>query len=336
MNMALFARKEASPANNYIFIFDEPATALHPHGQVNVQRVFETLSRKNQITYTTHSIFMVNKNFPPRNRAVTKTERGTVVDHKPYIGNWKAVRSNLGLILSNNFFVADTTLLVEGPSDEIYIASLLRACDRLGVIDVDLNLFSIHDAGSSADMVAMAKLMADEGRRVVAMVDGDAQGAATKKRIEQVNANQLKEGPKVEVIALLKNKSTEDYALYPELLRDAVVKTAEELVSANIRRLKEGLTVDGLRESLDKGLKDKGDVTLGKAIHDVTKIWFDGDEDPVSKLHVARVYDDLVEALGDDSPKPAKAELTAGRELAADIHKRLKLPEKMASETVVE
>lgn len=336
MNMALFARKEASPANNYIFIFDEPATALHPHGQVNVQRVFETLSRKNQIAYTTHSIFMVNKNYPPRNRAVTKTERGTLIDHKPYIGNWKAVRSNLGLIFSNNFFVADTTLLVEGPSDEVYVASLLRTCDRLGHIDVDLNLFSIRDAGNSVDMVAMAKIMADEGRRVVALVDGDSQGTATKKRIEQVNGSLLKDGVKIEVLALAKNKSTEDVALFPDLLRDAVVKSAAELVSAGIRKLKDGLAVDGLRESLDNGLKDKKDLTLGRAIQDVTKAWFDGDEEPVSKLHVARVYDELVEALPSDAPKPSKTELAAGKDLAADILKRLKLPEKMASEAVVE
>lgn len=336
MNMALFARKEASPANNYIFIFDEPATALHPHGQVNVQRVFETFSRKNQITYTTHSIFMVNKNYPPRNRAVTKNERGTLIDHKPYIGNWKAVRSNLGLIFSNNFFVADSTLLVEGPSDEVYVASLLRTCDRLRVIDVDLNLFSIHDAGNSADMVAMAKLMADEGRRVIVMVDGDTAGANTKKRIEQLNANVLKDGPKIEVIALLKNKSIEDLVVYPDLLRDAVNKAAHELVDGNIRKFKDGLDLGTLRESLDPAFKSQKDTTLGRALNEITKTWFDGDEEPISKLHVARIYDELVEALPAEALKPNKAELERGRELASDIHKRLRLSEKIAAETIVE
>ncbi len=300
MSIALFARKEARPANDYIFIFDEPATALHPHGQVNVQRVFETLSRKSQIIYTTHSIFMVNKNYPPRNRAVTKNERGTLIDHKPYLGNWKSVRSNLGLIFSNNFFIADTTLLVEGPSDEVYIASLLRTCDRLGLIDVDLNLFSIHDAGNSADMVTMAKIMADEGRRVVAMVDGDVAGSTTKRRLERVNANLPKDAPKIEVIDLAKNKSIEDLALYPALLRDAVVAAAEELVAAGHRKFKTGLQVNGLRGALDEA--GQKNTTFGKTLHDVTKTWFEGDEEPLSKLHIARVYDELVEALPDDAP----------------------------------
>lgn len=114
------------------------------------------------------------------------------------------------------------------------------------------------------------------------------------------------------------------------------MKSAVELVSANIRRLKEGLTIEGLRESLDNGLKERKDLTLGRAIQEVTKGWFDGEPEAVSKLQVSRVYDDLVEALSDDAPKPAKPELMPGRELATDLHRRLKLPEKMASESIVE
>jgi predicted ATP-dependent endonuclease of OLD family len=334
MSMALFARKEASPANNYLFVFDEPGTALHPHGQVNVQRVFETLSRKNQITFTTHSIFMVNKNYPPRNRVVTKTEKGTLIDHKPYIGNWKAVRSNLGLIFANNFFVADTTLLVEGPSELIYVSSLLRTADHLGLIDVDLNLFSILDSGNAADMVAMAKITADEGRRVVALVDGDGQGAATKKKLDALNRTLAKEQTKIETIILPKNKSIEDVVVFPKLLKEAVVKAAVELVEGNIRKFKEKVEAGAIAATLDAELAAAKDVTLGKAIQDATKKWFDDDE-PISKLHVARIYDDLVEAALEkegvkvEFDKPPK-------DLAIDLHTKLALPQKTAQQTVTE
>src|SRR5206468_1538386 len=144
---------------------------------------------------------------------------------------------NLGLIFSNNFFVADTTLLVEGPSDEIYIASLLRTCDRLGVLDVDLNLFSIAAAGNSGNMIAMAKLMSEEGRRDVALVDGDGTGATIKKRLEAVG--KASKEAKIDVVSLQKNKSIEDLVLYPKLLREAIIGAADELVSDGIRKYKD-------------------------------------------------------------------------------------------------
>ena len=94
--------------------------------------------------------------------------------------------------------------------------------------------------------------------------------------------------------------------------------------------------MDALRDSLDESLKAYKDATLGRALNEITRNWFDGDDEPISKLHIARIYDDLVEALSVESPKPSKVELDRGRELAADIDKRLRLPEKMAAETVVE
>lgn len=332
MSMALFARKEASPANNYIFVFDEPATALHPHGQVNVQRVFETLARKNQITFTTHSVFMVNKNYPTRNRVVTKMPSGTLIDHKPYLGNWKAVRSNLGLMFTNNFFVADTTLLVEGPSDVIYVSSLLRTCDRLGVIDADLNLFSTLDAGNTADMVAMAKIAADEGRRVVVMVDGDT-GASLKKKIDALNASLPTEAAQIDLYILPKNKSIEDRVVYPAVLKQALLAAAEELVNSNIRKYKVGVTADSIKKSLDDDLTEHKDVTFGRAIMEVTKSWFDEPE-PLSKLQIARHYDDLVEAMGPALEHPKKPDLEKSKEVAIELHKRLGLQQKLAEETI--
>jgi predicted ATPase len=121
MSMRLLARTESHKAQSYIFLFDEPGTALHPSGQVNLQRVFERLAQDNQIVYATHSLFMISHNRPERSRVVSKGESGTRLDEKPYLRNWRAVRDSLGLILTGNFFIADTTLLVEGESDAMYI-----------------------------------------------------------------------------------------------------------------------------------------------------------------------------------------------------------------------
>ena len=130
MSMRLLARTSASPSSSYIFLFDEPGTALHPAGQVNLLRVFERLSESNQIVYSTHSLFMINHNRPYRNRVISKGAAGTVIDQKPFLKNWRAVRDSLGLILAGTFFIADRTLLVEGESDAMYIGALLGAYGR--------------------------------------------------------------------------------------------------------------------------------------------------------------------------------------------------------------
>jgi predicted ATP-dependent endonuclease of OLD family len=145
----MLARTESNHVGKYIFLFDEPGTALHPAGQVNLQRVFERLALKDQFVYATHSLFLVNHNRPERNRVVSKDSGGTKVDQKPYLRNWRAVRDSLGLILAGNFFIADTTLLVEGESDALYVGAMLAAFDRADIIDIDLNLFSVQWPGNS-------------------------------------------------------------------------------------------------------------------------------------------------------------------------------------------
>ena len=292
LNMRLLARTESNPANKYIFLFDEPGTALHPSGQVNLQRVFERLSKDNQIVYATHSLFMVNHNRPERNRVVSKDTGGTKVDQKPYLRNWRAVRDSLGLILAGNFFIADTTLLLEGESDAMYVGAVLAALDRAEIIDIDLNLFSVQWAGNVRDFTPMARLMLEEGRHVVACMDGDRTGSDIRKKVERLNAaigrgRVVGHGP-VEIVQLDRNQSIEDVLPSPNKYFDAVVAAAEDLVSGNY--LTPVNATDLIPQNLLQSLKaDKGNVTLGRHVDIVTKKWFTENE-PISKLTIAHHY----------------------------------------------
>lgn len=64
MRMLLVARTDKAVPNGYIFMFDEPGLNLHPKGQVDLQNVFEDITKTNQIIYSTHSVFLINKNYP--------------------------------------------------------------------------------------------------------------------------------------------------------------------------------------------------------------------------------------------------------------------------------
>jgi len=90
--------------NEYLFLLDEPGLHLHPAGQKDLTKLLENLSEKNQVIYTTHSPFMINREFPNRVRVVNKDNEGTSVDNEAYRENWKPLRQSIGLTISDLFF----------------------------------------------------------------------------------------------------------------------------------------------------------------------------------------------------------------------------------------
>lgn len=295
LSLTLHARTALQDQQSFIYLFDEPGVDLHPIAQINLQRVFESLAERAQIVYTTHSIFMVSKNVPTRNRVIRKTEEGTVIDKKPYAGNWKAVRDSLGIFLSHNFMISDRTLLVEGPSDAIYLLAALSYLARRNELDLDLNAFSIVDAGNRRNYLAMAKLMLDEGRKVFALLDNDSHGALVKKELAQIAQNHIDE-EKLVIHLLPNNASIEDMLPRPDLFADAVFESIEWLVGRNVVKLADKLALDEVQERIKNTVerKTKG-KTLGTAIEGVIKECLQNEES-VSKLTVAAAYDDKLRA----------------------------------------
>lgn len=106
-------------ANEFFFLLDEPGIHLHPAGQKDLTKVMEDLSIKNQLVYTTHSPFMINREYPQRVRLISKGRDGTKVDSHAYRDNWKPLRRSIGLMLGDLFFFNDSGLILEVPSKRI-------------------------------------------------------------------------------------------------------------------------------------------------------------------------------------------------------------------------
>jgi predicted ATP-dependent endonuclease of OLD family len=94
-------------ANEYFFLIDEPGIHLHPAGQKDLAKIMEDLASKNQLIYTTHSPFMINREHPERVRLVSKDKSGTRVDSEAYRQNWKPLRSSIGLMIGDLFFFSE-------------------------------------------------------------------------------------------------------------------------------------------------------------------------------------------------------------------------------------
>ncbi len=174
----LYARQHEHPANSYIFLFDEPGIYLHPSGQYDLLQVLDTIGTNNQVIYSTHSLFMLNKTFPVRHRLVVKSPQGTDIDGKPCSGRWGAAIDALGLSLAGTILFAQHILLTEGDTDPIYLQAIFQKLASLGHISLDLTAFSAISTESSKNTDALIRILSEVALKphLSILVDGDEGG----------------------------------------------------------------------------------------------------------------------------------------------------------------
>lgn len=134
-----------SEINNCIILLDEPGIHLHPGGQRNLLKQIENLSIKNQIIYTTHLPFMINKMFPKRIICLVK-ENGISRIKEPRkegIFDDLLLSATLGFNFTSFSNWGEINIFVEGITDKIIIEKIiLEKAKADKEIILDLNQFS--------------------------------------------------------------------------------------------------------------------------------------------------------------------------------------------------
>ncbi len=190
------ALERTSADRNTIVLMDEPDSFLSILGQRNLLSVFESLVRpesstqKCQLVYTTHSPFLINRNYPRRLRLVRKgdAEEGTQVVDKAMLRRYEPVRSALGVDCAQTLFMGATNVVVEGPTDQYIICELIRFFATPENVNELLDLNSIvmvsADSASGVEKLLAASKWGDESiPATVVLLDSDAAGNEARKRI---------------------------------------------------------------------------------------------------------------------------------------------------------
>ncbi len=343
VSMVLYGRRKKNPANSYIYLFDEPGVLLHPQGQRDLLQVFEQLADDNQIVYATHSLFLLNQNFPERHRLIYKDGEGTKVDQKPYRQNWKWATDALGVYLTSNILFSNRILLVEGDSDPMYFYELFRQLNKSGELDVDLNSLGIMSFYDYQNLRYLLQAFKREGQDTLLFVltDGDAEGKNYLQRVEalckrlDVPTQQLREGRSIEDYCLfedqfvqaatfaLKNAFEAEGKKVPPDLSDKVQKSWETRKAIPERSEK--------RPKADKDEKDEKDErkTAGKWFTFLAKEILD---DEASKIVLARTYAEMCREL--KNPTPVRDRVKEGKALCKEIAAKLKLPHLKAAQAI--
>lgn len=315
----LNAREHESGASSFIWLFDDPGIYLHPEGQHDLLQVLETLAQANQILYSTHSIFLINKNYPARHRLLKKDKDGTGIDQKPFTSQWRAAIDALGLAFPGTFLFASKVLLVEGDSDPILLNADMQRLIEIGQLTIDINPLSIISTGDSKHADALVRILLDSAIKpeIALLFDGDKGGVDRRKSLKK-----LIESKELLKHDLQRDTSVEDHVLLPELYREATIRYLEGSPDAPKKIRAE------LQESWDRDIGSGTPKGIARWARSEGKRVLNEDEEP-SSVGIAREYATFV---GDATPEElAKA---SGRKRALALASKIAEMVKLAPQTV--
>jgi predicted ATPase len=159
--------------NNYILLLDEPGLNLHAAAQADLLNFFEDLCVNYQVIYTTHSPFMVPSDKLQRVRTIYEGKNGSEIsdaiqERDP--DTLFPLQAALGYDIAQNLFISKKNLLVEGPSDLIYLtmmSSILDAVGREGMND-DITIVPV---GGLDKVTSFISLLRGQKLRLVCLLD---------------------------------------------------------------------------------------------------------------------------------------------------------------------
>lgn len=181
----VFLVESAGDHKNSILLLDEPGLSLHPLAQRDLSAFFDNLAKTNQISYTTHSPFLVDADRLDRARKVFVAPDGTTKATENLrddgqggqkSGAAYAVHSALNLTVAESLLLGCTPIIVEGPSDQHYLAAIKTLLIANGKIQPSRELvFPPSGGAKTARMVASILTGRDETLPLV-LLDDDAMG----------------------------------------------------------------------------------------------------------------------------------------------------------------
>ncbi len=125
-----------SAGKKLILLLDEPGLALHALAQADFLRYIDRLAENHQVLYTTHSPFMINSDRLHQVRVVEDQPKvGTIVSENLAGSDARTIfplQAALGWTVAQNLFISKRNLLVEGPSELLYLQSISSLLEHAG------------------------------------------------------------------------------------------------------------------------------------------------------------------------------------------------------------
>ncbi len=186
--LVYFSEIEEMQNGHMVLLLDEPGLNLHAMAQYDFLRfIDERLAPKHQIVYTTHSPFMINLNNLPSVRTVEDMDDyGTVITDDVLQNSSDTVfplQTALGYQMAETLFLVPHCLLVNSPSDLIYLQVLGEFCATEGRAKLDPR-WVIIPVGKAENLPAFISLLGDNYTSLAVLMDVTP---ASRAHIESIN-----------------------------------------------------------------------------------------------------------------------------------------------------
>lgn len=167
------AKVESNNMKNTLLLFDEPDLALHPSGQKYLRDEMFKISKNNYIVYSTHSIFMIDKENISRHLIVEKKNEQTSVtqvDESNFVDE-EVLFNALGYSVFET--LNNSNIIFEGWKDKkIFTLALTRVSEKYKEIK-KLKQTGICHARGVKDIKHIANILELAGRSYVILSDND-------------------------------------------------------------------------------------------------------------------------------------------------------------------
>ena len=201
--LVLFSQVKKNYGRNVIILLDEPGLSLHAKAQGDLlQYIEEQLKPDHQVIYSTHSPFMVD----PNNLMSARTVEDVVIyeenNHQPKEILGTKVGSDvlstdrdtlfplqgaLGYEITQTLFVGKNSILVEGPSDLLYITVFSAELKRLNRTYLDPR-WTITPVGGVDKVAAFISLLSSGKLHIAVLVD---YAHGQKKKVEDLRRSKI-------------------------------------------------------------------------------------------------------------------------------------------------
>ena len=313
------AIEKTSTKRPIIILMDEPDSFLSIAGQRNLLAVFESLikgTRSNlQLVYTTHSPFLIHRNFPRRIRLVRKGdgEEGTQLVDKARERRFEPIRSALGIDLSQTLFMGPVNIVTEGPTDQYFISESIRffaqgvpASDLINLNEVVV--VSGESASGVYKLIAASKWADEIVPTAIAILDNDEGGRTERDRLigrARGTAKVLDESNVILVSAFLETAPPRDSTTEDLVPTSLFVEAVRRYIDRWLRE--EAAAVDGWRELLtDEQFEKIGHAPAARAVFAKIR-GFDKDYDKLG------VFEQVFELLHVQKPDEHAISILRGR-----------------------
>ena len=178
--------------SNTILLLDEPGLSLHPIAQYDLAKFFRKLSEDNQLIYTSHSPFLVDMDNLANVKAVyvdsengrTKVSSNLRYNETDAEKSIYPVHAALGLTVSDTLLLGCKPILVEGPSDQIYLNLIKRFLIGNGDLKYSKEIVFIPTGGVRG-MSPVSKLVASRDNDLpIVLLDSDKVGEDFQKQLK--------------------------------------------------------------------------------------------------------------------------------------------------------